>query len=104
MDNKTIETISYLARLKIDQSDKENIVKYLDKNISRYLNESQEAINFYYTVEEKSTGIKISFAIIYIVVVSMLLFLTIVLAITFAGSQKTYPPMRWAKSSMALTR
>ena len=34
------------------------VVKYLDKNISRYLNESQEAINFYYTVEEKSTGIK----------------------------------------------
>ena len=31
MDNKTIETISYLARLKIDQSDKENIVKDLDK-------------------------------------------------------------------------
>ncbi len=39
------------------------VVKYLDKNISRYLTESQEAINFYYTVEEKSTGIKISFAI-----------------------------------------
>ena len=33
--------------------------KYLDKDISRYLTESQEAINFYYTVEEKSTGIKI---------------------------------------------
>ena len=42
------------------------VVKYLDKNISNYLTESQEAINFYYTVEEKSTGIKISFAIIYI--------------------------------------
>ena len=26
------------------------VVKYLDKNISRYLTESQEAINFYYTV------------------------------------------------------
>ena len=34
------------------------VVKYLDKNISKYLTESQEAINFYYTVEEKSTGIK----------------------------------------------
>ena len=33
------------------------VVKYLDKNISKYLTESQEAINFYYTVEEKSTGI-----------------------------------------------
>ena len=48
------------------------IVKYLDKNISKYLTESQEAINFYYTVEEKSTGIKISFAIIYIIIVSLL--------------------------------
>ncbi len=38
------------------------VVKYLDKNISKYLTESEEAINFYYTVEEKSTGIKISFA------------------------------------------
>ena len=34
------------------------VIKYLDKDISRYLTESQEAINFYYTVEEKSTGIK----------------------------------------------
>ena len=49
------------------------VVKYLDKEISKYLTESQEAINFYYTVEEKSTGIKISFAIIYIIVVSVLL-------------------------------
>ena len=46
------------------------IVKYLDKDISKYLNESQEAINFYYTVEERSTGIKISFAIIYIIIVT----------------------------------
>ena len=29
------------------------VVKYLDKDISNYLTESQEAINFYYTVEEK---------------------------------------------------
>ena len=43
------------------------VVKYLDKDISNYLVESQEAINFYYTVEEKSTGIKISFAIIYLI-------------------------------------
>ena len=46
------------------------VVKYLDKEISKYLTESQEAISFYYTVEEKSTGIKISFAIIYIIAVS----------------------------------
>ena len=61
------------------------VVKYLDKDISRYLTESQEAINFYYTVEEKSTGIKISFAIIYIIVVSVLLFVSISIAIRFSS-------------------
>ena len=61
------------------------IVKYLDKDISRYLSESQEAINFYYTVEEKSTGIKISFAIIYIIIVSLLLFISISIAIRFSS-------------------
>ncbi len=61
------------------------VVKYLDKDISRYLTESQEAINFYYTVEEKSTGIKISFAIIYIIVVSVLLFVSITIAIRFSS-------------------
>jgi len=61
------------------------VIKYLDKDISRYLTESQEAINFYYTVEEKSTGIKISFAIIYIIVVSVLLFVSISIAIRFSS-------------------
>ena len=61
------------------------VVKYLDKNISKYLTESQEAINFYYTVEEKSTGIKVSFAIIYIIIVSVLLFLSISIAIRFSS-------------------
>ena len=61
------------------------VVKYLDKNISKYLIESQEAINFYYNVEEKSTGIKISFAIIYIIIVSLLLFISISIAIRFSS-------------------
>ena len=37
------------------------VVKFLDKDISNYLAESQEAINFYYTVEDRSTGIKICY-------------------------------------------
>jgi|TARA_B110000444_G_scaffold209324_1_gene204103 two-component system, NtrC family, nitrogen regulation sensor histidine kinase NtrY len=61
------------------------VVKYLDKDISNYLTESQEAINFYYTVEEKSTGIKISFAIIYIIVVTLLMFISITIAIRFSS-------------------
>ena len=61
------------------------VVKFLDKNISNYLTESQEAINFYYTVEEKSTGIKISFAIIYLIIVTLLMFLSITIAIRFSS-------------------
>ncbi len=61
------------------------IIKYLDKDISNYLTESQEAINFYYTVEEQSTGIKISFAFIYIIIVTLLLFISISIAIRFSS-------------------
>ena len=61
------------------------VVKYLDKNISNYLEESQEAINFYYNVQERSTGIKISFALIYIIIVSLLLFISITIAIRFSS-------------------
>ena len=61
------------------------VIKYLDKDISNYLSESQEAINFYYMVEEKSTGIKISFAIIYLIVVTLLLFISITIAIRFSS-------------------
>ncbi len=61
------------------------VVKFLDKDISNYLFESQEAISFYYTVQERSTGIKISFAIIYIIIVSLLLFISITIAIRFSS-------------------
>ena len=61
------------------------IVKYLDKMISQYLLESQEALNFYYTVLNKQTGIKVSFVFIYLVIVSLLLFLSISIAIRFSS-------------------
>ena len=61
------------------------IVKYLDKKISQYLIESQEALDFYYTVLNKQTGIKISFVFIYLVIVSLLLFLSISIAIRFSS-------------------
>jgi two-component system nitrogen regulation sensor histidine kinase NtrY len=61
------------------------IVKYLDQKISQYLLESQEALNFYYTVLNKQTGIKISFAFIYLVIVALLLFLSISIAIRFSS-------------------
>jgi len=61
------------------------VIKYLDKDISKYLQESEEAINFYYTVEDQSTGIKFSFALIYIILVTLLLFLSITIAIRFSS-------------------
>ena len=61
------------------------MVRFLDEEISKYLLESEEAINFYYTVEDKRTGIKISFVLIYLVVVSLLLFLSISIAIKFSS-------------------
>jgi len=61
------------------------VVKFLEEEISNYLIESEEAINFYYTVEEKRTGIKISFMIIYLIIVTLLLFLSITIAIKFSS-------------------
>ncbi len=61
------------------------VLKYFDKNISNYLIESEEAVNFYYTVENQNLGIRISFAIIYITLVTLLLFLSITIAIRFSS-------------------
>ena len=61
------------------------VVKFLEEEISKYLIESEEAINFYYTVEDKRTGIQISFILIYLVVVTLLLFLSISIAIKFSS-------------------
>jgi two-component system nitrogen regulation sensor histidine kinase NtrY len=74
-----------IMRLQNFEEDLFILVKYLDKNISKYLTESQEAINFYLYSREKSTGIKISFAIIYIIIVSLLLFISISIAIRFSS-------------------
>ena len=61
------------------------VVKSIDKNISNYLIESEEAVNFYYSVENQSLGISISFAIIYVSLVTLLLFLSITIAIRFSS-------------------
>ena len=61
------------------------VVKFLDEDISKYLRESEEALNFYYTVDDKNVGIKFSFALIYIIIVSLLLFLSITIAIRFSS-------------------
>ena len=60
------------------------ISRNVDPEIIKYLKETEQAVNFYYTVENKQSGIKITFAIIYILVVGLLLFISAIIAIAFA--------------------
>ena len=69
--NSFIDTYLYISR-------------NIDPDIINYLNETEKAVDFYYSVENSQTGIKITFAIIYIIVVTLLLFLSTSIAITFA--------------------
>ena len=86
---KIINTFENKSAAVIRLSNFENIflyvLKYFDKNISNYLIESEEAVNFYYTVENQNLGIRISFAIIYVTLVTLLLFLSITIAIRFSS-------------------
>ena len=61
------------------------IVRLMDPKVINYLQDTEQAVNFYYTVENSRTGIKITFAMIYVVVVSLLLFLSIIISINFAS-------------------
>ena len=49
------------------------ISRNIDPEILRYLNETEQAVSFYYSVENSQTGIKVT-AVIYIIVVTLLLF------------------------------
>ena len=66
------------------------IVKFMDPKVINYLKQTGEAVSFYYSVQESKTGIKITFAIIYLLIVSLLLFLSIIISINFA-SRLTMP-------------
>ena len=66
------------------------IVKFMDPKLINYLKQTSEAVTFYYSVQDSKTGIKITFAIIYLLVVSLLLFLSIIISINFA-SRLTLP-------------
>ncbi len=61
------------------------IVKFMDPSVINYLKQTGEAISFYYGVQDRKTGIKITFVIIYVLVVSLLLFLSVIIAISFAS-------------------
>ena len=61
------------------------IVKFMDPKLINYLKQTGEAVSFYYSVQERRTGIKITFVIIYLLIVSLLLFLSIIISINFAS-------------------
>jgi len=65
------------------------IVKFMDPKVINYLQQTGEAVSFYYSVQESKTGIKITFAVIYLLIVSLLLFLSIILSINFASKLTT---------------
>ena len=69
----------------------------------RYLNETEQAVSFYYSVENSQTGIKVTFAIIYIIVVTLLLFLSTSIAITFA-SRLTKPIINLIGASDSISK
>ncbi len=79
------------------------ISRNIDPEILRYLNETEEAVSFYYSVENSQTGIKVTFAIIYIIVVTLLLFLSTSIAITFA-SRLTKPIINLIAASDSISK
>jgi len=60
------------------------ISKNVDSEIIKYLRETEQAVSFYYSIENKQLGIKITFAVIYILIVCLLLFISSIIAISFA--------------------
>ena len=88
--NSLVDTYLYISR-------------NIDPEILRYLNETEEAVSFYYSVENSQTGIKVTFAVIYIIVVTLLLFLSTSIAITFA-SRLTKPIVNLIGASDSISK
>ena len=88
--NSLVDTYLYISR-------------NIDPEILRYLNETEQAVSFYYSVENSQTGIKVTFAIIYIIVVTLLLFLSTSIAITFA-SRLTKPIINLISASDSISK
>tara|TARA_B110000211_G_scaffold235024_1_gene308609 strand:+ start:10748 stop:12526 length:1779 start_codon:yes stop_codon:yes gene_type:complete len=79
------------------------ISRNIDPKILNYLNETKQAVNYYYSVESKQAGIKLTFAIIYIIIVTLLLFLSTFIAISFA-TRLTKPIVNLIKASEDISK
>ena len=89
MDQKTNRT-SALVKLSNYIDTYLYIVRFMDPKVINYLQQTGEAVSFYFNVQESKTGIKITFGIIYLLVVTLFLFLSIIISISFA-SRLTVP-------------
>jgi two-component system nitrogen regulation sensor histidine kinase NtrY len=88
--NSLVDTYLYISR-------------NIDSEILRYLNETEEAVSFYYSVENSQTGIRVTFAIIYIILVTLLLFLSTAIAISYA-SRLTKPIINLINASDSISK
>ena len=88
--NSLIDTYLYISR-------------NVDPSILEYLSETENAVNYYYSIENSQTGIKITFAIIYIILVTLLLFLSTMIAISFA-SKLTKPIINLISASEDISK
>tara|TARA_B100001146_G_scaffold99689_1_gene88297 strand:- start:888 stop:1916 length:1029 start_codon:yes stop_codon:yes gene_type:complete len=61
----------------------------MDPRVINYLEQTGEAVTFYFSVQESKTGIKITFGIIYLLVVALFLFLAIIISINLASRLTT---------------
>jgi len=61
------------------------IVKFMDPKIVNYLKETANLDALYFRVQDRKTGIKITFGLIYVLIVTLLLFLSIIISINFAS-------------------
>ena len=66
------------------------IVRFMDPKVINYLKETGDAVSFYFTIQESKAGIKITFAIIYMLIVTLFLFLAIIISFKLA-SRLTLP-------------
>ena len=60
------------------------VVRFIDPKIIQYIQQTEQAVDFYYSVQTHKSGIKITFAVIYVLIVSLLLFLSIIISINFS--------------------
>ena len=74
------------------------IVRFMDPKVISYLKETGVAVSFYFSVQESKTGIKLTFGVIYLLIVTLFLFISFIIAIKFS-SRLTLPIINLIRAS-----